>query len=94
MNPGGRCGPLARNGTCPTCRQATAEPATIGLYRLYWKEGGFSLAAVGMSADGSMWFAPVNWCDGGIRQTSWATVAGWEPVDDGLIKHSKEGFLR
>jgi hypothetical protein len=87
---GGKCGPLIRNGSCPTCRQALAHPTTIGLYRLYWKDGGFSLAAVGMASNGDMWFAPVNWCDGGLAHTDWDRVAGWEPVDDGLIKNSKD----
>jgi len=35
-----------------------------GLYRIYWKEkhgGGQSLAAVGVSSDGTKWIAPTNW---------------------------------
>jgi hypothetical protein len=36
----------------------------LGLYRVYWKQisgGGMSLAAIGMSKDGSRWIAPINW---------------------------------
>ncbi len=32
-----------------------------GLYRLYWKAGGSSLAAVGSTYNGVRWFAPANW---------------------------------
>ena len=34
---------------------------THGLYRIYWKSGGISLASVGFAYDGSNWFAPCNW---------------------------------
>ena len=34
---------------------------SFGLYRLYWKEGGSSLASVGQNANGDLWFAPTNW---------------------------------
>lgn len=92
-HPTGRCGATVRVNVCPTCRQAVNHPAAVGLYRLYWTNGGFSLAAVGMAANGEMWYAPVNWCDVGLAQTTWELVAGWESVDGGLIKHSKEGQL-
>lgn len=32
-----------------------------GLYRVYWKSGGSSLASVGSFASGQRWFAPTNW---------------------------------
>lgn len=32
-----------------------------GLYRIYWKEGGYSLAAVGVLHNGDRWLAPTNW---------------------------------
>lgn len=32
-----------------------------GLYRIYWKSGGHSLASVGILHDGSRWYAPCNW---------------------------------
>jgi hypothetical protein len=34
-----------------------------GIYRLYWKEGGYSLAAVGFDKVGKVWYAPTNWVD-------------------------------
>ena len=48
----------------------------IGLFRVHWKRkqgGGSSLAAIGMSADGSFWIAPTNW----IEPASWAKVETW-----------------
>lgn len=33
----------------------------LGLYRVYWKTGGSSIAAIGMKSDGSNWIAPTNW---------------------------------
>lgn len=32
-----------------------------GLYKVYWKSGGSSLAAVGSLHDGGRWLAPCNW---------------------------------
>lgn len=32
-----------------------------GLYKIYWKEGGSSLAAVGLDFSGRRWLAPTNW---------------------------------
>ena len=35
-----------------------------GLYRVYWKKkagGGYSLASVGSTEDGTRWFACTNW---------------------------------
>ncbi len=46
-----------------------------GLYRVFWKEGGSSLASVGMKADGGMWLAPTNWIHPTENQSDWAMVA-------------------
>ena len=32
-----------------------------GLFTIYWKSGGQSLAAVGSLHDGTPWFAATNW---------------------------------
>lgn len=55
-----------------------------GLYRLHWKEGGWSLAAVGILHDGRRWYAPVNWTSVspvGIACANWRIVARAERVD-------------
>jgi hypothetical protein len=33
----------------------------LGLYRIYWKRGGISLAAIGNNMYGNRWIAPTNW---------------------------------
>lgn len=48
-----------------------------GIYRLHWKSGGFSLAAVGRLHDGTTWYAPTNWTAAdqtGIACTDWRKV--------------------
>lgn len=32
-----------------------------GIYRIHWKSGGESLAAVGVTREGGRWLAPINW---------------------------------
>jgi hypothetical protein len=33
----------------------------LGLYRVYWTSGGWSVAAIGMKDNGDKWLAPTNW---------------------------------
>jgi hypothetical protein len=33
----------------------------LGVYRVYWKSGGSSLAAIGQDHAGNRWVAPTNW---------------------------------
>lgn len=33
----------------------------LGLYKIFWKSGGHSVAAVGNSRSGVRWIAPCNW---------------------------------
>ena len=65
-----------------TKAQAANQP--LGVYRLYWKDGGReSLATVGMLHDGTRWFAPVNWTArdvAGIASTKWRLVERMEKV--------------
>jgi hypothetical protein len=42
-------------------KNSLVEQLTLGLYFLYWKEGGGSVAAVGMDERGRHWYAPTNW---------------------------------
>lgn len=42
-------------------KKKIAQKLQPGLYEIFWKEGGSSLAAVGQNEGGSRWFAPVNW---------------------------------
>lgn len=54
-----------------------AEKLEHGLYILFWKDGGNSLASVGSLHDGTRWFAPTNWTNKskeGITSTDWRKV--------------------
>lgn len=33
----------------------------LGLYKVFWKSGGYSLASIGQDHDGNLWVAPCNW---------------------------------
>ncbi len=55
-----------------------------GLYRLYWKDGGSSLACVGSLHNGDRWFACTNWtshCTHGIASTKWDLVERAELIE-------------
>ena len=32
-----------------------------GIYKIYWKSGGSSLASIGSMHNGERWIAPINW---------------------------------
>lgn len=53
---------------CPYCGEKTThscpEKLVLGMYRVYWTEGGTSLAAIGQHSDGRYWIAPTNWLNG------------------------------
>ena len=36
-----------------------------GLYKIYWRSGGSSLASIGVLRDGGRWVAPTNWVSPG-----------------------------
>lgn len=40
-----------------------------GLYEIYWKTGGSSLAAIGNDEHGHRWLAPINW----LSPMEWAS---------------------
>lgn len=45
-----------------------------GLYRVYWADGGSSLAAIGSLYDGTRWLAPTNWVTGSKTETNPTTT--------------------
>ncbi len=59
-------------------KKSEVQKLSHGLYRLYWKSGGFSLAAVGSLYSGKRWFAPVNWTspdkDKKVVSSDWKSV--------------------
>ncbi len=57
----------------------------LGVYRLYWKDGGMSVASVGALYDGRRWFAPANWTSKwaeGIASTNWRLVEKMELIEE------------
>lgn len=45
--------------------KAETKKLARGIYRLHWKSGGSSLAAVGSNERGDRWIAPTNWINAG-----------------------------
>lgn len=54
---------------------AEANAVSLGLYIVHWKDGGTSLAAVGMGPDGRRWLAPTHW------QVPSSTAKAWHYVE-------------
>lgn len=48
-----------------------------GLYKIYWKEGGSSLASVGSLNDGTRWYAPCNW----TGENEFVACTDWDEVE-------------
>jgi hypothetical protein len=57
-----------------------------GLYRLFWKSGGTSVASVGCDYSGRNWFAPTNWI--GVPSFYWSLVESFEQID--VVENTKE----
>lgn len=54
--------------------RAEARQMPPGLYRIWWKSGDASYAAVGMLPNGDRWLAPTNWVRPTERQDVWRSV--------------------
>lgn len=50
-----------------------AQRLDHGLYLLFWKSGGESLAAVGSDSGGRRWFAATNWVSG-VPSFDWRRI--------------------
>jgi hypothetical protein len=60
-----------------------------GVYRVFWKTEGSSLAAIGMTNDGDRWLAPVNWLSPACPFSGWDNIERLEPVDTGEESQSE-----
>lgn len=49
-----------------------------GVYVLFWKSGGESLAAVGSDRSGKRWYAPTNWVS--VPSYNWRLVSKVEEI--------------
>ena len=54
--------------------RAEARKLANGVYRVFWKAGGGSVAAIGQTADGSAWLAPANWISIDMHGLHWRKV--------------------
>jgi hypothetical protein len=65
------------------------DVAPLGLYRVHWKSGGSSLAAIGMMENGDRWIAPTNWIRPGTMASAgeWGEIERLEPIEPPLENH-------
>lgn len=63
-----------------------------GVYRLYWKEGGNSVAAVGKDSAGHMWNAPSNWVSCYLNW-DWDEVVEAELIQAQNVEFTQEALL-
>lgn len=59
-------------------KNSEVKRISVGLYRMFWVEGGQSPAAVYNDRDGGKWFAPVNWVSG--PSCNWGAVERVEEI--------------
>ena len=45
--------------------QKEVQKLSLGLYEIFWKSCGSSLASVGNTREGIRWLAPCNWLNSG-----------------------------
>ena len=60
--------------------KAESKKLPLGLYRVWWKRGGFSFAALGMLPNGDRWLAPTNWVHSTEIQNVWRSVDRLDPI--------------
>lgn len=51
-----------------------AQKLTNGVYRVFWKSGGCSVAAIGRNVAGGAWLAPANWVSVDSTGRHWRLV--------------------
>lgn len=69
--------------------QKDAAGLPLGLYRMFWKDGGSSLASIGQTYNGTRWFAPSNWTTQSNKHPLVAST-NWRMVErvDLILAHS------
>jgi len=70
----------------------------VGVYRLYWYSGGYSLASVGRNRNGDYWHASANWTGDGeqwLPSTDWTGVKRIEVIEiRGKFSHRPSNLNR
>ena len=51
-----------------------------GLYRVFWTDGGQSLAAVGKFETGQFWYKLTDWKHGTIKEVNWDGIEDVEVI--------------
>lgn len=51
-------------------KKSALMSAGHGLFKVYWKSGGYSLASIGSLPSGERWIAPTNWVNGATPITN------------------------
>ena len=72
-------------------KKSDVQKIKLGLYEVFWKLGGSSLAAVGNDPAGNRWLAPVNWVSV-PSFTAWRYVSHIREVS--LTKRALDGARR
>jgi hypothetical protein len=52
----------------------------LGIYRIKWKSGRSSIAAIGQSESGDRWIAPCNWAEPDLKP-NWTAVVSIELIE-------------
>jgi hypothetical protein len=78
-------------------KQTEVKELKHGLYKLWWKTGGCSLASVGSTHDGSRWYAPCNWTSQDnerpmVASTDWIDVDRVELIKENNYEKAKDGL--
>jgi hypothetical protein len=73
-----------------TMEEAKDVVKHLGAYFLYWKGGGGSVAAVGMTSHGDLWYYPTNWVSSG--STDWSRVERVELITTQASELFKRGM--
>ena len=67
-------------------KKEKVDKLELGLYIIYWKSGGASLAAVGCLSDGTHWIAPSNWIT--VPMDKEVILSVWKKIRSVEILHS------
>lgn len=80
----------------PLARFGSPTAAPLGLYRIHWKSGGSSLAAIGMMENGDRWIAPTNWLRPGMMPSAgeWGEIERLEPIPSHTRREALEEVAR
>lgn len=61
--------------------QLAVRKLPLGVYRVFWNDGGSSVAAIGQLHDGTRWLAPANWTASALPGVVVCSPLWWRRVD-------------